>query len=90
MPLWESINAYLAYEDADTEPPYSWASAHKAAQASAIRDLRKISAREVGDVADVAELLLYWQDGPRDASRDDAGIAGYLLLKRVCNLTSPD
>lgn len=88
-PYWEAIAEWRSYKDAGEEPPSSWASRMRSSQANAVQDLQKISAREVGEVANVAELLSASIDNPDSATGQDAGVAGYMLLKSECNVEPP-
>ena len=88
-PYWESIAEWRSYKDAGEEPPSSWVSRMQSSQSNAIRDLQKISAREVGEVANVADLLSASIDNPDSATAQDAGVAGYLLLKSECYVEPP-
>jgi hypothetical protein len=88
-PYWEAVAEWRSYKDAGNEPPSTWASRMQSAQSNAIRDLQKISSREVGEVANVADLLSASIDNPDSASAQDAGVAGYMLLKSECNVEPP-
>ena len=53
----------------------------------AVADLLKISDREVGDISTLTEYLAISFDSDIDPDvAEDAGIAGYLMLREACDL----
>lgn len=84
---WKSVDIFTELREAGEEPTRGDALTLEENSRRAAIDLLKISEREVGDISKLTEYLAISLSAGAGSSRgQDAGMAGYLMLRNECDL----
>ena len=86
-PFWD-INAELAAIPMDEEIPQAVRDAYVESQAQAAIEMARIGESETGDISKMADLFsVFLTEGATTPEGEDAGMAAYMMLDSICELS---